>query len=93
MPDILVELLLKLGLDLTIPTEQRVIGGKAIYSIGVGILMVCLDTMITAKEIEPLAHGIADWRKKLATAGETTIVFRDSAFANDVRASTAPSRA
>ena len=39
---------------------------------------------IGRKEIEPLAHGIADWQKELAPAGETQVVFRDSAFADDV---------
>ena len=28
--------------------------------------------------------GIIKWHKDLATAGETTVVFRDSAFADDV---------
>jgi adenine-specific DNA-methyltransferase len=82
--DILFELLLKLGLDLTTPIEQRAVSGKAVHSIGAGVLMACLDSKIAAKDIEPLAHGIADWHKTLAPAGETTIVFRDSAFADDV---------
>lgn len=82
--DILFELLLKLGLDLTVPIEKKTIAGKTVHSIGAGVLMVCLDKKIGAKEVEPLAHGIADWHKKLAPAGETTIVFRDSAFADDV---------
>ena len=33
---------------------------------------------------EPLALGIAEWRAELAPAGETTVIFRDSAFADDV---------
>ena len=32
--DILFELLLKLGLDLTVPIEQKCIAGKAVHSIG-----------------------------------------------------------
>ncbi len=34
--------------------------------------------------VEPLPLGIANWRDELAPAGETTLVFRDSAFADDV---------
>ena len=49
-----------------------------------GGLFACLAIEISAKEIEPLAHGIADWHKELAPAGETSVVFRDSAFADDV---------
>jgi adenine-specific DNA-methyltransferase len=82
--DILFELLLKLGLDLTIPIEQKSIAGKAVHNIGAGTLLVCLAEQIAAAEVELLALGIAAWHKELAPAGETTVVFRDSAFADDV---------
>jgi len=82
--DILFELLLKLGLDLTVPIDQRVIHGKTAHSIGGGVLLVCLDPTIGATDYEPLALGMAAWHKELAPAGETTLVFRDSAFADDV---------
>lgn len=82
--DILFELLLKLGLDLTVPIEQKAIGGKTVHSIGAGTLLVCLAPQITAAEVEPLALGIVEWHKQLAPAGETSVVFRDSAFADDV---------
>ncbi len=82
--DILFELLLKLGLDLTVPIEAKTIAGKTVHSIGAGVLIACLADKIGAKEVEPLALGIAEWRKTLAPAGETQIVFRDSAFADDV---------
>jgi adenine-specific DNA-methyltransferase len=82
--DILFELLLKLGLDLTIPIEQKSIAGKAVHNIGAGTLLVCLDEKIAVAEVEPLALGIAAWHKALAPAGDTTVVFRDSAFADDV---------
>ena len=42
--DILFELLLKLGLDLTVPIETKTIAGKAVHSIGAGTLLVCLAT-------------------------------------------------
>ena len=82
--DILFELLLKLGLDLTIPIEQKTIAGKAVHNIGAGTLLVCLAEKIAVAEVEPLALGIAAWHKELAPAGETTVVFRDSSFADDV---------
>jgi adenine-specific DNA-methyltransferase len=82
--DILFELLLKLGLDLTIPIEQKSIAGKAVHNIGAGTLLVCLAEQIAAAEVEQLALGIATWHKELAPAGETTVVLRDSAFADDV---------
>ena len=82
--DILFELLLKLGLDLTVPIETHTIAGQQVHSIGAGTLLVCMSKSIVAKEVEPLAVGIAAWHKVQATAGESTIVFRDSAFADDV---------
>ena len=82
--DILYELLLKLGLDLCVPIETKVIAGKAVHSIGSGVLLACLATAITRDEVEPLAQGIVAWHRALAPAGDTTCVFRDSAFADDV---------
>jgi len=45
---------------------------------------VCLSPKIAAAEVEPLALGIVAWHKELKPAGETTVVFRDSAFADDI---------
>jgi adenine-specific DNA-methyltransferase len=82
--DILFELLLKLGLDLTVRIEEKAIAGKAVHSIGAGTLLVCLATKIAGTEVEALGLGIIAWHKDLAPAGESQVVFRDSAFAEDV---------
>ena len=82
--DVLYELLLKLGLDLCVPMAERSIAGKTVHSIGGGVLMACLDDSITAQDAEALALGMAAWRTEQQTAGDTTAVFRDSAFENDV---------
>ena len=82
--DVLYELLLKLGLDLCVPIEQRIIAGREVHSVGGGVLMTCLAEQITREQVEPLAQGIIDWHEELAPAGDTTCVFRDSAFENDV---------
>lgn len=81
--DILYELLLKLGLDLCVPIEQREIAGKTVYSVGAGVLMVCLADSINYKDSEPLAQGIVDWHGELAPATEVSCVFRDSGFSDD----------
>ncbi len=39
---------------------------------------------IRIDEPEPLAWGITAWHKALSPAGESTVVFRDAAFADDV---------
>lgn len=82
--DIAYELLLKLGLDLCVPMESRAVAGKTVGAVGGGILMLCLAEKIAAKEVESLAAGIVSWHKELAPAGDSTVVFRDSAFADDV---------
>ena len=82
--DILYELLLKLGLDLCVPIETRMMAGKTVRSVGAGTLIACLAERITSDEIEPLGLGIAEWHAELEPAGDTTVVFCDSAFADDV---------
>ncbi len=82
--DILFEVLLKLGLELTVPIETRTIAGKTVYSVGLGALLVCLAERIDAGEVEALALGMVEWHTALAPAAESTVVFRDSAFADDV---------
>lgn len=82
--DILCELLLKVGLDLCVPIERRTIVDKAVHSIGGGVLLACLATQVTRDDVEPLAQGIVTWHKALAPAGDTTCVFRDGAFVDDV---------
>lgn len=87
--DILFELLLKLGLDLTVPMAKKKMEGTTktghdVYSIGGGVLLVCLSKCIVREDVEPLAMGIIAWHKEQAPAGESAMVFRDSAFADDV---------
>ena len=82
--DIVYELLLKLGLDLCIPIESRTVAGKTVGAVGGGVLMLCLAEKISANEVEMVAAGMVAWHKELAPAGDSTVVFRDSAFADDV---------
>ena len=46
--------------------------------------MTCLAEKISLEDAELLAQGIIAWHKDLAPAGDTTCVFRDSAFIDDV---------
>ena len=54
-----------------------------VHAIGGGVLMACLAPRIGKADAEPLALGIVQWHASLAPAGDTTCVFRDSAFEND----------
>jgi adenine-specific DNA-methyltransferase len=82
--DILFELVLRRGLDLAVPIEIRKIAGHNVMSVADGRVIACLATRIANADVEPLALGIAGWRGALAGDPETTVVFRDSAFQDDV---------
>jgi len=82
--DVLYELLLKRGVELTVPIERRVIGSKTIHSIGYGVLFACLDTSIKADDVDDLAQAIIEWHKELDPETDTHVFFRDSAFADDI---------
>lgn len=82
--DVLYELLLKLGLDLCVPIVTKQIAGKAVHAIGGGALIVCLADGLTREAVESIAAEIVAWRKALAPAVDTRVVFKDSGFADDV---------
>jgi adenine-specific DNA-methyltransferase len=73
--DVLYEILLKYGLDLTLPIEERVIEGKRVFNVGFGALFICLANDVTAK----VAEGIGTWKEELAPA-TCRVIFKDSGF-------------
>lgn len=76
--DVVYEIMLKMGMELTWPLETHTIGGKNVYEIGMGALMICLDDQITTE----VAEGMAALYKELAP--ETwRVVFKDNGFADD----------
>ena len=76
--DVVYEIMLKYGIDLTYPVEEKVIEGKKVFSIGVGALIICLDKDITLDVIE----GIVNIKKELSSE-VCRVVFKDNGFAND----------
>ncbi|ECG8589556.1 site-specific DNA-methyltransferase [Salmonella enterica subsp. salamae] len=82
--DVLSELLLKLGLELCVPVDTKIIAGHEVSSVAGGTLIACLSPSIAAGEVDALAEGIIEWRRELAPRAETTCVFLDDAFADDV---------
>ncbi|WP_219649771.1 hypothetical protein [Clostridium sporogenes] len=76
--DVVYEIMLKYGIDLTYPIEVREISGKKVFSIGFGALVICLDNEITLDVV----NGIVDLKNELDP--ETTrIVFKDNGFKTD----------
>ncbi|WGK65674.1 site-specific DNA-methyltransferase [Croceiramulus getboli] len=73
--DVLYEILLKYGLDLTLPIEEKQIAGKTVFSVGYGALFICLADTITSK----VAEGIGKWKEELQPE-VCRVVFKDSGF-------------
>ena len=81
--DLLFELMLKMGLDLCVSIESRVIAGRTVYSIGAGILFACFEHDLVQEEAQQLGFGISAWQKEQSPASESTVIFRDSGFVDD----------
>ncbi len=77
--DVLYELLLKYGLDLAVPIEERKIDGKTVYIIGAGALIVCLADKVSLDVVE----GIAKLKTELKPE-VMRVVFKDAGFKDDV---------
>ena len=73
--DLIYEIMLKYGIDLTSPIEEYDAGENKIYSIGFGALLICLDNKIT--------KDIADSIIELASEDVSRVVFKDNGFASD----------
>ena len=82
--DLFYELLLKLGFDLCAPVEQREIAGKRVNAVADGALVTCLADSIEGPAVDELALGIVAWRDEMKEAEDISVVFRDSAFEDDV---------
>lgn len=76
--DVVYEIMLKYGLDLTYPVDEFTISGKKVYSIGFGMLMICLDDEITTE----VAKGILTKIKELSPES-SRVVFKDNGFKSD----------
>lgn len=76
--DVVYEIMLKYGIDLTYPVEERVINGKKVFSIGFGALIICLDDNISLDVV----NGIVELKEKLEPE-ICRVVFKDNGFETD----------
>ncbi len=76
--DVVYEIMIKYGLDLTYPVDEFTIAQKKVYSIGFGMLMICLDDEITTE----VAKGILVIIKELSPES-SRVVFKDNGFKTD----------
>jgi adenine-specific DNA-methyltransferase len=78
--DVVYEIMIKMGIELTQPVEERTIAGRKVYSVGKGALMMCLDDDITTD----VAHGIVELKEEYSTEKDAwNVVFKDNGFASD----------
>ena len=73
--DVLYEILLKYGLDLTLPIEEKIIEGKKVFNVGLGSLFLCLADGITSK----VAEGIGQWKEDCSPE-ICRVIFKDNGF-------------
>ncbi len=76
--DVVYEIIIKMGLDLACPIDEKVIDGKKVYFIDSGSLMICINDEITTD----VARGMVELynEKKPET---WKVLFRDNGFASD----------
>jgi len=70
--DLLFQVMLDLGVDLSSPITETIIGGKKVYDVADGFLLACFETGVTTETVTAIA------KKQPFYA-----VFRDSSMAND----------
>lgn len=76
--DLIYEIMLKYGIDLTLPLEEYQIKDKTIFSIGFGALMVCLEDNTTSEIVTEIIN-----LKEELSPEIMRVVFKDNGFASD----------
>jgi adenine-specific DNA-methyltransferase len=70
--DLLFQVLLDWGLDLTLPILREVVDGREVFTVGNGLLLACFDDGISV-----------DFARQIAPRKPLRAVFKDSAFHDD----------
>ncbi|HEI9862218.1 DNA methyltransferase [Klebsiella pneumoniae] len=82
--DLLTELMLKRGIDLSVNVETRQFDELTVSCVDGGKLFTCFTRQIPASCVEVLTKGIIDWHKSLKAGKDTVCYFLDDAFENNV---------
>lgn len=82
--DLLTELMLKRGIDLSVNIETRQFDGLTVSCVDGGKLFTCFTSQIPASCVEVLTKGIIDWHKSLKAGKDTVCYFLDDAFENNI---------
>ncbi len=76
--DVVYEIMLKMGLELTYPLETCAVKEKNIYVIAYGALMICLDHEITTDVAHEMIRLHEEYQPEI-----WQVVFKDNGFASD----------
>lgn len=76
--DILFEILLKYGLDLTVAIDEKTIAAQKVFSVGQGTLFICLSNAISPS----VSEGIGTWKQELNPI-ICRAIFKDTGFQSD----------
>ncbi|HIG8416140.1 site-specific DNA-methyltransferase [Raoultella ornithinolytica] len=82
--DLLTELMLKRGIDLSVNVETHHFDGLTVSCVDAGKLFTCFANQIPASSVEELTKGIIDWHKSLKAGKDSVCYFLDDAFENNV---------
>ena len=74
--DLLYEIILKSGIELTAKIEEIKVGYNTLYNIGCGALLVCLDDKITQDVIDEIP-------KHKSPFMDTKVIFKEAGFMSD----------
>lgn len=74
--DLLYEILIKMGIELTAPIEKINVGDKKIYNVGMGSLVLCLEDEITEEIIKEIPKYKSDFV-------DMKVVFKENGFRTD----------
>ncbi|MEF9903453.1 site-specific DNA-methyltransferase [Streptomyces sp. P9-A2] len=77
--DLLVEMMLRMGVELTTPLETREVSGSPLYNLA-GTLFAYFGTDITIDRANEVAKALAAWRDEDPSDADTTVVVRDTGF-------------
>ncbi len=77
--DLIYEILLKYGLDLTLPIETKDVAEQTAYIIGLGALVICLEQDINLDTVEAIAKLKEEYKPEIMR-----VIFKDAGFSNDV---------
>ena len=79
--DLLIEMMLRLGVDLTTPLERREVAGSPLYNLA-STLFAYFGTEITVERANEVAKALVAWRNEDPGDADTTVVVRDTGFVN-----------